>query len=100
MGHVDIPEQWIGFDLARESDRMECAAKTSYPRRGGRGDHREEIIKGFLERRLPSSIAIGKGHVQDCHSNITSEFDLVLFDPLSKLVLAETDAARHVFPVS
>jgi hypothetical protein len=96
---IDIPENWLGFDLARESELLLQRGKTNYSQREGRGAHREYVVSEFLSRRLPGTVSVGKGHIQDSHISRTSECDIVLYDPLLKLVLGESAPARSVFPV-
>jgi hypothetical protein len=95
----DVPEYWLPFDLARASAKLKRDGTTGYQHKGGRGEHREEVVRKFLRGRLPQTTAIAKGHIVDSHDNITSEFDIILFDPLTRLVIAQTAKSNKVLPV-
>jgi hypothetical protein len=86
-------------DLARECDELTARATTHYPHREGRGASREDLFRSFLTKRLPETVSIGKGHIQDSHGTTTSEFDIVLYDPMARMIIAAGTNERAVFPV-
>jgi hypothetical protein len=91
------PPLWA--DLARESDELLARARTHYPHKEGRGASREALFRDFLEKRLPRTVAAGKGHLQDSHGTITSEFDIVLYDPLARFIISSGHEDRCIYPV-
>lgn len=93
------PDNWFPLDLAKESEKLLQQKQTSYPHKSGIGDLRENIFREFLVRRLPQTIEAAKGHIADSDCRRTSEFDIVLFNPLARLVLAEAGEGRYVLPV-
>lgn len=96
---VAAPENSILADLAAEERALLAAAHTSYQHRVGKGDYREELFRDFLNARLPRSVDSCKGHVQDCEGRCTSEFDILLYDPNFRMVIAKADRGRMVLPV-
>ena len=90
---------WLLEELHSEAEQMLSAANTSYPHKSGRGDLREQLLREFLDRRLPQSVAATKGHIVDSDGRITPEFDIVLFNPLARLVISQADDSRKVLPV-
>jgi hypothetical protein len=94
-----LPKMSMATDLVRESAKLLALAGTCYPHKSGRGDLREEVFRDFLDRRLPKTVAATKGHIADSDGQVTSEFDVVLYDPLVRLLVADGSEATKVLPV-
>lgn len=95
----EFPKTWFGRELMRESENLLAETKTGYHHREARGALREKVFREFLNRKLPNTLSAGKGEVGDSDCHRTSEFDIVVFDPAARLVLAEAADGRQVFPV-
>jgi hypothetical protein len=93
------PDNSILLELVSESNKLLANAQTSYDHRGGRGDHRESLIRDLIKTRLPLSMDTCKGIVQDSNGARTSEFDLLLFDPNYRMVIAHANEERLVLPI-
>jgi hypothetical protein len=93
------PEHWLPYGLRQASEVLQHEAGTSSSHQGGRGDRFEHVVSKFLQRRLPPTVAACKGHIADSYDRLTPEFDLVLFDPVARLVMADASDAQLVVPV-
>ena len=93
------PEHWWPYGLRQASDVLEHEAGTNSSLKATKGDRLEQAFGKFLQRRLPPTVAAGRGQIADSCDRLTAEFDLVLFDPVARLVLADASSARVVVPV-
>lgn len=97
---VPLPKHTLLADLLGESESMLLESETlGYPHREGAGSFREKIFRDFLIRRLPGSVACAKGHVQDSSWQTTSEFDILLYDPIAKMLINSAGEDRLTLPV-
>ncbi len=96
---VNAPKGSILEALCAESKKIIANSQTTYKHRGGRGDHREKLFRDFLESRLPQNVATCKGHIQDATGQMTSEFDILLYDPSYRMVICKTEEQRMDLPV-
>ena len=93
------PEHWLPYGLRQASEALQHEAGTSSSHQGGKGDRVEHAFSKFLQRRLPPTVAACKGHIADSYDRLTPEFDLVLFDPVARLVLPDASGDQMVVPV-
>lgn len=94
-----VPDDSLTADLVRASRKLMADAQSGYPHKSGRGDHREEILTRFLQERLPATVALTKGHIADSDGRTTSEFDIILYNPLACLMITHGSEKRKVVPV-
>jgi hypothetical protein len=93
------PDHSILADLLEESQRIVANSRTNYPHRGGVGDYRESLFCELFTSRLPQNISTCKGVVQDSKGEQTSEFDILLFKPEYRMVIAKAEDHKLVLPV-
>ncbi|WP_437839259.1 DUF6602 domain-containing protein [Sorangium sp. So ce1153] len=81
-----------------ESDKMRAAAVSAFDHPTGKGDHREDLVRGMLSERIGSAFDVVKAEVIDSFDNTTGEYDAVIFDHrTASCVLSE--AGRKVVRV-
>jgi hypothetical protein len=75
------------FRAAAEKMRAEFAevAKAS-PHAGERGEEAEEILRQFLNERLPKRYAAASGHMIDSQNRISHQTDVLIYDQISSPV--------------
>jgi hypothetical protein len=93
------PEHWLPYGLRQASESLRHEAGTTSPHQGGKGDRLGRAFGKFLQRRLPPTVAACRGHIADSCDRLTGEFDLVLFDPVARLVMADAGSDQMVVPV-
>ncbi|MEQ9539251.1 MAG: hypothetical protein RIU46_21045 [Deltaproteobacteria bacterium] len=81
-------------DLRSDAERQAGV----YGHRGGRGEFREEVIRGWLRTIFPSTISVTKGEVLSSAGHRSAEFDVVLSARSPSIWIFGTEE-RRVHPV-
>lgn len=79
-GPFVLKEVLSSVSAKMQADFAQLTAQISH--RPSKGTAREDIVRRFLEERLPESLEIGTGEIIDVTGQRSAQMDLVIFDKL------------------
>lgn len=70
---------------------------TGFGEKLDRGEAREAVLRGFLERWLPAKYGVGRGQIVDRSYNHSAQMDVVIYDALHSVpIFREQDSPCHL----
>jgi hypothetical protein len=79
------------FAVAVEEFGLALKRTSDITRRGDKGEAREDPLREFFRRRLPTGFAVAKGEVVDLNGGVSPQLDLMFYDRSANFALNAED---------